>query len=200
MWQAVFGNAGVCTHEIAARLHRMIGLNEAFSIEVIKMIEDSGELIHLWARWWGTFCMCECLREERLDTFTYTGERVCVFMCHRCGTSCEMGLAWRRPERSGAMPTGGPCLFTVHLNRQPNTYHHPSTAYMLQCNLTFIRTKLKKKSSLQTVPVSLYSVIFFITVYSKITKKIGAAVMAWEFLEVTEDVIWLDFNQFVSCL
>lgn len=37
----------MCTHEIAARLCRMIAGNEAFSTEVIKMIEDSGKLIHL---------------------------------------------------------------------------------------------------------------------------------------------------------
>lgn len=34
-------------HEIAARQYRMIAMNATFSIEVIKMIEDSGELIHL---------------------------------------------------------------------------------------------------------------------------------------------------------
>lgn len=37
----------MCIHEIAARHYRTIAVNEAFSIEVIKMIEDSGELIHL---------------------------------------------------------------------------------------------------------------------------------------------------------
>lgn len=37
----------MCTHEIAARQHRMIAGNGAFSFEVIKMIEDSGKLIHL---------------------------------------------------------------------------------------------------------------------------------------------------------
>ena len=41
------GTVGMCTHEIAARQCRMIAGNEAFSIEVIKMIEDSGVLIHL---------------------------------------------------------------------------------------------------------------------------------------------------------
>lgn len=41
------GSVGMCTHEIAARLYRTIAVNGAFSIEVIKMIEDSGELIHL---------------------------------------------------------------------------------------------------------------------------------------------------------
>lgn len=43
----VLGIVGMCIHEIAARQYRMIAVNEAFSIEVIKMIEDSGELIHL---------------------------------------------------------------------------------------------------------------------------------------------------------
>lgn len=37
----------VYIHGIAARQYRMIAVNEAFSIEVIKMIEDSGKLIHL---------------------------------------------------------------------------------------------------------------------------------------------------------
>lgn len=37
----------MCTDEIAARQYRTIAVNKAFSIEVIKMIEDSGELIHL---------------------------------------------------------------------------------------------------------------------------------------------------------
>lgn len=43
----VLGSAGMCTQEIAARQHRTIAVNEAFSIEVIKMIKDSGKLIHL---------------------------------------------------------------------------------------------------------------------------------------------------------
>lgn len=40
----------MCIHAIAARQYRTIAVNEAFSIEVIKMIEDSGKLIHLRAR------------------------------------------------------------------------------------------------------------------------------------------------------
>lgn len=37
----------MCTHEIASRQCRKIAGNEALSIEVIKMIEDSSEPIHL---------------------------------------------------------------------------------------------------------------------------------------------------------
>lgn len=37
----------MCIHEIAAGQYRMIAVNEAFSTEVIKMIEDSDEPIHL---------------------------------------------------------------------------------------------------------------------------------------------------------
>lgn len=37
----------MCIHEIAGRQCEMIAVNKTFSIEVIKMIEDSSELIHL---------------------------------------------------------------------------------------------------------------------------------------------------------
>lgn len=141
MWRVVFkASVEMCIHEIAARQCEMIAVNKTFSIEVIKMIEDSSELIHLWARWWGTFCTCGYLGESA-SVCSFICASVCVFSCHRCRTTCEMGLAWRRPERCGAMPTGGPCLFTVHLKRQPNIYHHPTTAYIRWFNLTFIKTK-----------------------------------------------------------
>lgn len=59
-------------HDRASRQDRMIAVNEAFSIEVIKMIKDSGELVHLWARWRGTPCMCEQWRKKNcLSASTY---------------------------------------------------------------------------------------------------------------------------------
>lgn len=98
----------------------------------------------------------------------YVRARVCVcwcaFMCHRCRTSCEMGLAWRRPERCGAMPTGAPCLFTVHPNRQPNIYHHPDAAYILHFNLTFIMNKVKHSSLPNSAPVVVVVLYFTETV------------------------------------
>lgn len=36
-----------CRQDQASRQGRKISVNEAFSIEVIKMIKDSGELVHL---------------------------------------------------------------------------------------------------------------------------------------------------------
>lgn len=37
----------MCRRDRASRQVRKIAVNEAFSIEVIKMIKDSGELVHL---------------------------------------------------------------------------------------------------------------------------------------------------------
>lgn len=37
----------MCRHDRASRQDRKIAVNEAFSVEVIKMIKDSGELVHL---------------------------------------------------------------------------------------------------------------------------------------------------------
>lgn len=118
----------------------------------------------------------------------------CMCVCHRCRTRCEMGLARRRPERCGAMPTGGPCLFTVHPNRQPNTYHHPTTVDTLHVNLTFIRT-------MKTIPHCQPQCLFFLAFcWNGNLKKRRAAVVEWEFLEVPVEVNKLDGNPFVSSL
>lgn len=37
----------MCRHDAASRQDRKIAVNEAFSIEVIKMIKDSGKLVCL---------------------------------------------------------------------------------------------------------------------------------------------------------
>jgi len=151
----------MCTHEIAARQCRMIAGNEAFSIEVIKMIEDSGVLIHLWARWWGTFCMCECLRgRASMDSCICAG--VCVCVClrrrHSYKASCELGLAWRRPERCGAMPTGGQMSFHytsayVHCSliwpSSERSIKNPSVSnfiYLLFYSLLYKKKTLKRSS------------------------------------------------------
>lgn len=43
----VRGDERMRRHDRASRQDRKIAVNEAFSIEVIKMIKDSGELVHL---------------------------------------------------------------------------------------------------------------------------------------------------------
>lgn len=43
----VWGAERMCRHDGVSRQDRKIAVNEAFSIEVIKMIKDSGKLVHL---------------------------------------------------------------------------------------------------------------------------------------------------------
>lgn len=137
----------MCTHKMAARQCRMIAGNEAFSIEVIKMIEDSGKLIHLWARWWGTLyvcvgvrgcvCVCEGVCEKKcLHGSMYMWDYMCLCACivyeeqvvkwdwHGC-------IQWY-VER---------CPREDRVVSQHFWYHHPTLAYNVSFNLTFIRTK-----------------------------------------------------------
>lgn len=79
---------------------KMITVNKAFSNVVIKMIEDSGDLIHLRARWWGTVgCVCVVLDRFR--------------------EACEMGLACGgRKRKAGERCPQGCCSFDCLWKRQ----------------------------------------------------------------------------------
>lgn len=96
---------------------KMITVNKAFSNVVIKMIEDSGDLIHLRARWWGTVgCVC-----------------VCVWL-GRSREACEMGLACggRKREAVESCPQGC-CSFDCLWKRQGSF-----RLFFLRHQLTFL--------------------------------------------------------------
>lgn len=153
------------------------------------MIEDSGKLIHLWARWWGTFCMCECLREKCLSAFMYMWASVCVPKCHRCRTRCEMGPAWKRPERYGATPTGGPCLFTVHLSRQPKIFiiSPPQPAHYILIWPSSEQSETCRIANLSAVVLSDCLAV----------QRTALALVRHQILEVSADVMKVHFNLFV---
>lgn len=179
----------MCTDEIAARRWRTIAVNKASSIEVIKMIEDSSEPIHLWARWWGTLVYVRGSEGKRLSAFIY----MCALMCHRCRTSCEMGLAWRRPPRCGAMPTGGPCLFTAHLNRQPNIYLHPPLHTL--CVLIWPSSEQSEHFLIAKLSVILsVADVFFPSKMRTWSIRVSWMEVPWH----STDLIKLDFNRIVS--
>lgn len=128
-----------------------------FPIEVIKMIEDSRKLVHLRARWWGTFWMCERLKGKAPQCILHTVYvRVCVCVCvcelkcHRCRTSCKMGLAWKRAERRWSDAHRRATSFRrTSEQTAKNIYHHTTATYILiwpSSNRRGEKRKKQKKS------------------------------------------------------
>lgn len=127
-----------------------------FPIEVIKMIEDSGKLVHLTARWRGTRRMCRRPKGESasalffFSSFFYVLYRWCVPWRVSVSTHAlervakwdwQRTVAQRRPQESHVFSTAHPAK---------NIYHH--TQSNLHFNLTFIKSESWDRKKIEKTP------------------------------------------------